>query len=115
MKSLILIIACLYLSFLPCQAQKAAELKPPIVLDATKFDAPSFKDEHPKVYKFSKPIRVYGRFLRKVGRKVGVNQTLRLMGDSAIWIGKKTEPYQPFLNLTTSVTNAAVSTGVWFK
>ncbi len=99
---------------LPAYAQKA-ELKPAIKMDEAVFAEPTFKDEHPKVYRFSKPLRIYGRFLRKVGRKVGVNQTLRLAGDSAKWLGKKSEPYQPFFNLATSVTNAAVSTGVWFN
>lgn len=98
----------------PVMAQKA-ELKPAIKMDEATFPEPTFKDEHPKVYRFSKPLRIYGRFIRKVGRKVGVNQTLRLAGDSAKWLGKKSEPYQPFFNLATSVTNAAVSTGVWFN
>lgn len=107
------VIACLAIAA-PVYAQKA-DLKPALVLDQSKFEEPTFKDQHPKLYRFSKPVRVYGRFIRRVGRKLGVNQTLRVVGDSAIWLGKKTEPYQPFLNLTTSVTNAAVSTGVWFK
>lgn len=101
------VIACLAIAA-PVYAQKAE-------LDQSKFEEPTFKDQHPKLYRFSKPVRVYGRFIRRVGRKLGVNQTLKVVGDSAIWLGKKTEPYQPFLNLTTSVTNAAVSTGVWFK
>lgn len=97
----------------PAMAQKV-ELKPPLKMDEAVFAEPTFKDEHPKVYKFTKPLRLYGRLLRKVGRKIGVNQSLRVLGDSAIWIGKKTEPYQPFMNLVTAGTNAAVSTGVWF-
>lgn len=105
------ILACLAIAA-PAYAQKA---EPALILDQSKFEEPTFKDQHPKLYRFSKPVRVYGRFIRRVGRKLGVNQTLRVVGDSAIWLGKKTEPYQPFLNLTTSVTNAAVSTGVWFK
>ncbi len=110
-----MVILCLALMMtLPAYAQKA-ELKPAIKMDETTFPEPTFKDDHPKVYRFSKPLRIYGRFLRKVGRKVGVNQTLRLAGDSAKWLGKKSEPYQPFFNLATSVTNAAVSTGVWFN
>ena len=97
----------------PAMAQKV-ELKPPLKMDESVFAEPTFKDEHPKVYKFTKPLRLYGRLLRKVGRKIGVNQSLRVLGDSAKWIGKKTEPYQPIKNLVTAGTNAAVSTGVWF-
>lgn len=107
------VVACLVIAS-PVYAQKA-ELKPAIVLDQSKFEEPTFKDQHPKLYKFSKPLRLYGRFLRKVGHKTGVNQTFKIVGDSAIWIGKKTEPYQPFFNFATSATNAAVSAGVWFK
>lgn len=73
------------------------------------------KDLHPKVYKASKPLRVTGRYLRFIGHKTGINHTIRLAADTAKWIGEKSQPYQPFMNLVSSGTNAAISTGVWFK
>lgn len=73
------------------------------------------KDEHPKVYKAVKPLRVACRFCRYVGHKTGVNQAVKLTADTAKWIGEKSQPYQPFMNLVSSGTNAAISTGVWFK
>ncbi len=73
------------------------------------------KDAHPKVYKASKPLRLTGRYLRFIGHKTGVNQTIKLAADTAKWIGEKSQPYQPFMNLVSSGTNAAISTGVWFK
>ena len=73
------------------------------------------KDEHPKVYKAAKPLRLAGRFCRYVGHKTKVNQALIVVADTVKWIGEKSQPYQPFMNLVSSGTNAAISTGVWFK
>ncbi len=73
------------------------------------------KDAHPKVYNAAKPLRLAGRFCRYIGHKTGINQTLIVAADTVKWIGEKSAPYQPFMNLVSSGTNAAISTGVWFK
>jgi len=73
------------------------------------------KDEHPKVYKATALLRAAGRGVKYVGRKTGVNQVVKLTADTAKWIGEKSQPYQPFMNLVSSGTNAAISTGVWFR
>lgn len=73
------------------------------------------KDEHPKVYKASALLRAAGRGIKYVGRKTGVNQTLKFGYDLFVWTGQKSQPIQPGLNLFSSMTNAAISTGVWFK
>lgn len=73
------------------------------------------KDEHPKVYKATALLRAAGRGVKYVGRKTGVNQTLKFGYDLFVWTGQKTQPIQPGLNLFSSMTNAAISTGVWFR
>lgn len=76
-------------------------------------DEIEYAKAHPKLYKISKPFRWIGAKSVVLCRKTGVAQGTRAIADGCIWLGQKSQPYQPFINLATAATNAAVSTGVF--
>ena len=82
-------------------------------VSSARADDIEYAKAHPKLYKYSKAFRWIGSKSVVLCRKTGVAQTTRAIADGCIWIGNKSQPYQPFINLTTAVTNAAVSTGVF--
>ena len=82
-------------------------------VSSARADEIEYAKAHPKLYKVSKPFRWIGSKSVLLCRKTGVAQATRAIADGCIWIGQKSQPYQPFINLSTAVTNAAVSTGVF--
>ena len=84
-------------------------------LNSLPANAIEYKDAHPKIYKYSAPFRLVGRNAKKLSDKVRLSAAVRATGDAIIWIGEKSKPYQPAINLASSLTNAAVTTGIWLR
>ncbi len=75
-----------------------------------------FTDTHPTFGKLiARPWLKVWKPIKWAGHKTYIIPATKCIYEGAVWIGQKSEPAQPFLNLVVSGTNAATTMGVWAR
>lgn len=99
-----------------CRADQHDEVAAKMLLTPQAPLSVPFTESHPTFGKLiARPWLKVWRPIKWAGHKTFVIPATKCIYDGAVWIGQKSEPAQPFLNLVVSGTNAATTMGVWAR